>query len=193
MQQKSYFHSVKLDKEKCKGCINCIKHCPTEAIRVRDGRAHIIKERCIDCGECIRVCPYTAKSASTDSMKRLADYQYNIALVPPSFFGQFKKSDRYDRILGAIKAIGFDAVFEVSIAADIITDATRRYITENPKPTPYISTACPACVRLIQIRFPSLLNDLIPMRAPVDIAAEMAIKEAKEKTGLAREKMGVFL
>ncbi|MDD3921702.1 MAG: 4Fe-4S binding protein, partial [Eubacteriales bacterium] len=48
------FHSVRLDKDKCKGCTNCLKRCPTEAIRVRAGRAHIIDERCIDCGECIR-------------------------------------------------------------------------------------------------------------------------------------------
>ena len=33
------FHSVTLDKDKCKGCINCIKRCPTKAIRVRDGKA----------------------------------------------------------------------------------------------------------------------------------------------------------
>ena len=54
-------HSVMLDKELCMGCINCIKRCPTEAIRVRDGKAHILKERCIDCGECIRICPHHAK------------------------------------------------------------------------------------------------------------------------------------
>lgn len=188
---KKIFHSVKLDKDKCRGCINCIKHCPTEAIRVRNGRAHIIKERCIDCGECIRVCPYTAKSASTDSLIKLSDYKYNIALVPPSFFGQFKKSHSSDQILGGIKSIGFDDVFEVARAADIVTDATKRYIKENPKPTPYIGTACPACVRLIQIRHPALLDDLIPMRAPVEIAAEMALSEA-QKTGLPREEIGIF-
>ena len=43
---KQYYHSVTLDRDKCKGCINCIKSCPTEAIRVRDGKAKIIKERC---------------------------------------------------------------------------------------------------------------------------------------------------
>ena len=37
-----FFHSVILDKEKCMGCTNCIKRCPTEAIRVRDGKAQII-------------------------------------------------------------------------------------------------------------------------------------------------------
>ena len=51
-----FFHSVTLDRDKCVGCTNCIKRCPTQAIRVRGGKAQIISERCIDCGECIRVC-----------------------------------------------------------------------------------------------------------------------------------------
>ena len=43
-----FFHSVTLDKDKCVGCTNCIKRCPTQAIRVRGGKAQIISERCID-------------------------------------------------------------------------------------------------------------------------------------------------
>lgn len=54
MDTTNFFHSVTLDRDKCHGCINCVKRCPTEAIRVRNGKAKIIKERCIDCGECIR-------------------------------------------------------------------------------------------------------------------------------------------
>lgn len=62
-----YFHSVRLDRGNCKGCVNCIKRCPTEAIRVRHGKAEIIEEKCIDCGECIRACPNKAKYVETDS------------------------------------------------------------------------------------------------------------------------------
>ena len=69
-----YFHSVRLDKDKCQGCTNCIKRCPTQAIRVREGKAHIVKERCIDCGECIRVCPHHAKVASSDSLEQIKNY-----------------------------------------------------------------------------------------------------------------------
>ena len=47
-----FYHSVRLEPSLCKGCINCIKRCPTEAIRVRGGKAVIAPERCIDCGEC---------------------------------------------------------------------------------------------------------------------------------------------
>ena len=71
-----YFHSVTLDSDKCRGCTNCLKGCPTEAIRVRDGKASIIKERCIDCGECIRRCPYHAKIATTDNIGVISAFQY---------------------------------------------------------------------------------------------------------------------
>ena len=40
-----FFHSVTLDESKCVGCTNCIKRCPTEAIRVRSGKAVIMSER----------------------------------------------------------------------------------------------------------------------------------------------------
>ena len=70
-----YFHSVVLEEDKCCGCTNCIKRCPTEAIRVRDGKAHIITERCIDCGECIRVCPHHAKKARSDSIEEIEKFK----------------------------------------------------------------------------------------------------------------------
>ncbi|HPV02237.1 MAG TPA: 4Fe-4S binding protein, partial [Clostridiales bacterium] len=85
-----YFHSVTLDEAKCKGCTNCIKRCPTEAIRVRHGKARIINERCIDCGECIRICPYHAKKAITDDMSIINAFKYRIAIPAPSIYSQFK-------------------------------------------------------------------------------------------------------
>jgi ferredoxin len=92
---REYYHSVTLNKDKCKGCTNCIKGCPTEAIRVRDGKARIIDERCIDCGECIRVCPYHAKVAITDPLSKINDYKYKIALPAPTLLGQFKNMKNY--------------------------------------------------------------------------------------------------
>ena len=70
-----FFHSVTLDRDRCVGCTNCIKRCPTQAIRVRGGKAQIISERCIDCGECIRVCPHHAKKANHDSLSMLESYR----------------------------------------------------------------------------------------------------------------------
>ena len=70
------FHSVRLDDEKCQGCTNCIKRCPTQAIRVRNKKAYIISDRCIDCGECIRVCPHHAKYAVSEHFNEIVNYKY---------------------------------------------------------------------------------------------------------------------
>lgn len=188
----SYFHSVTLDKDKCQGCTNCIKRCPTEAIRVRGGKAKIIKERCIDCGECIRVCPYHAKLAVTDAFTLLNDYEYNIALPAPSLYGQFKNTFDANVILTGLEEIGFDDVFEVARGAEAVSAITRRLMQEGTLQSPVISSACPAVVRLIKVRFPNLISHILNLLSPMEVAAMMARREAKEKTALPDEKIGVF-
>ena len=188
----NYFHSVTLDREKCHGCINCVKRCPTEAIRVRDGKARIIKERCIDCGECIRVCPHHAKQATFDPLSILDQYEYRVALPAPALYGQFNNLDDIDLILGALQLLGFQAVFEVARAAELVSDATRRYMLREDICRPVISSACPAVLRLIRVRFPQLLEHVLPLHAPVEVAARLAKKEAIARTGLPPEKIGVI-
>ncbi len=186
-------HSVRLDKEKCKGCTTCIKHCPTEAIRVRRGKATIVDQRCIDCGQCIRVCPHHAKRAVCDGLSRLNDFAYTVALPAPSLYGQFHRLDDVNIVLQALIDIGFDEVFEVSRGAEMISDLTRRAIkAPGALPRPVISSACPAAVRLICQRFPRLIPNIAPHMAPVDIAAVRAREEAVQKTGLPPEKIGIF-
>jgi iron only hydrogenase large subunit-like protein len=183
------FHSVTLDADKCKGCINCIKRCPTEAIRVRDGKAHIIPELCIDCGECIRICPHHAKLAIYDPLSVIKDYQYPIALVPPSLYGQFNNLDETETVAAALKSIGFAAVFDAARAAELVSDATRKLMASGTLPTPVISSACPAITRLIRVRFPQLIENVLPLIAPMELAARMAKKEAME-AGVPEEDVG---
>ena len=187
-----FFHSVTLDKDKCVGCTNCIKRCPTQAIRVRGGKAQIISERCIDCGECIRVCPHHAKKARHDSMDMLKEYRYTIALPAPALYGQFNHLDDIDVVLNGLRALGFDEVFEVSRGAEIVSEATRQLLAEGRLKKPVISSACPAVVRLIRVRFPDLCEHVLHLKAPMEVSAGLARQEAVEKTGLAPEEIGVF-
>ena len=185
-----YFHSVRLDADKCKGCTNCLKRCPTEAIRVRGGKAIIISERCIDCGECIRVCPHHAKKAVVDSLDIIHQFEYTIALPAPSFYAQFPGLRDRNVLLTALKKIGFDEVFEVSAGAEAVSRATMMDLNYERVELPVISCACPAVVRIIRTRFPSLLPHLLPYRTPMDVSARWAKKIAMEKTGLPKEKIG---
>lgn len=186
-----YFHSVTLDQEKCKGCTNCLKSCPTEAIRVREGHAIITKERCVDCGECIRHCPYHAKTATTDNIGIISNFQYKIALPAPSLYGQFKNVEDTGSLIAGLISIGFDAVYEVARGADIVSAALRRELMKSTD-KPLISSACPAVVRLIQVRFPGLLPNVINLLPPVEVAAKLAREEFCKKNNASPEQVGCF-
>ncbi len=187
-----YYHSVTLDKDKCKGCTNCIKRCPTEAIRVREGKARIIAERCIDCGECIRVCPYHAKIAVTDPLSSIYKFTYRIALPAPALYGQFKDVSDIDYILSALKSLGFNHVYEVAKGADYNTAFVKEWLKNKGIKKPQISSACPAIVRLIQVRFPELIENIVPIESPMEIAAQLARQEFYQKFGAREEDIGVF-
>ena len=187
-----FYHSVRLDESLCKGCINCIKRCPTEAIRVRGKKASINNKFCIDCGECIRVCPHHAKLATYDKLDVMKQYEYTVALPAPSLYSQFKNVDDVNIVLNALIRMGFDDVFEVSAAAELVSEATRQYISEHESQQPFISTACPSVVRLIRVRFPNLIPHLLPLNPPIEVAAILAAEKALKDTGLPREKIGIM-
>ncbi|MBQ6626649.1 MAG: 4Fe-4S binding protein [Ruminococcus sp.] len=187
-----YFHSVELEADKCCGCTNCLKRCPTEAIRVHDGKATILSDRCIDCGECIRICPHRAKRAHSTPIEEIENYIIKVAIPAPALFGQFSNLDDIDFVLNGLLALGFDVIFEVSRAAELVSEATRKLIREGKLKTPIISSACPAVVRLIKIRFPDLCENVMPVLAPMEIAARLAREEVKKHTGLEDKDIGVF-
>jgi ferredoxin len=54
--QNNYYMQFAVTIEKCTGCGTCTDVCPTEAIRIENGKARIDME-CIDCGACPRACP----------------------------------------------------------------------------------------------------------------------------------------
>ncbi len=190
---REYEHSVSLDIEKCKGCTACLKRCPTEAIRIRGGHAVINAKRCIDCGECIRVCPYKAKKATHDPLSVLEDYKHTVALVAPSLYGQFDNLDNIGYIIRGLLDLGFDDVFEVACAAELVSAYTRKYIDREDVKKPVISSACPTIMRLISTNYPYLCENIMPILPPMDIAAMLAREKAVEThPELSPEEIGII-
>ena len=188
----TYEHSVLLDETKCTGCTTCLKHCPTEAIRIKDGHAVINPQRCIDCGECIRVCPHNAKKAVCSKLSDMERFKWRIALPAPSLYGQFDNLEEIDYVLDGLLKIGFDEVYEVSKAAELVTAYTRTYLKLDGVKKPAISSACPVVARLISLRFPSLSEHIIHMLPPMEVAAKLAKDKAiKEHPELKAEDIGV--
>lgn len=185
------YHSVKLEHDKCVGCTTCLKNCPMECIRVRNGKARIKYELCIDCGVCVKNCPYHAKIAQTDAITDIFRYEHRIALPAPALYGQFRNLSSADNVISALLSLGFNDVFEVARAADIVSATVREMIKTNTN-KPLISSACPAVVNLIKIRFPELLPHLADVLSPMEVAARLSKEEYSQKHNVPMEKIGAF-
>ncbi|KOH46019.1 [Fe-Fe] hydrogenase large subunit C-terminal domain-containing protein [Sunxiuqinia dokdonensis] len=191
MSPSKRYHALTIDEQTCIGCTHCMKVCPTEAIRVVGGLAEIREDRCVDCGHCMRACPVKAIYVEQDDLKKIQTFKYRVVLFPAVMIGQFPEKYTEDQIYAALLKIGFTHVFEVEQPIGILKNSIKEYCRKSTTHRPHISTFCPAIVRLIQIRYPSLTENLIRRKAPHDLGAHFAISELK-KQGAKEEEIGLF-
>lgn len=191
-QQESHFHhALKFREEICIGCSHCMNSCPTEAIRVVQGKARLLENRCVDCGECYRVCPVGAIVVEQDDFENIYKHTTRVALIPSVFTGQFPESVSHTDILAAVYELGFTHVFEVEESVPLLVEQVNSYLTKHTSTKPLISAFCPAIVRLIQVKFPTLTENIILLKAPVDVTA-MQVRERFSRQGIDPSGVGVF-
>ncbi|HAH58299.1 MAG TPA: ferredoxin, partial [Bacteroidales bacterium] len=165
--------------------------CPTEAIRVRHGKAVLYGDRCVDCGECFRVCPVSAIIIDHDDFNFIFDYKYRIALVPAVFTGQFPEDVSPQQIFSVLLDLGFTHVYEVENGTALLQEAMNEYADKPGISKPLISSFCPAIVRLIQVKFPALVDNILLLKPPLDISA-LHIREEMRRKGITNEEAGIF-
>ncbi|MGB8952175.1 MAG: [Fe-Fe] hydrogenase large subunit C-terminal domain-containing protein [Candidatus Aminicenantales bacterium] len=187
-----YFHSIRIDANKCEGRMRCMRICPTQAIRVRDGKASILEEKCIDCGECINVCPNSAIIPLTDPFGELTKFRHTVAIPSPALYAQFGREILPDRILAGLKKIGFDDAYDLAFACGEVSFAIQEYLRDYKGPKPLISNACPTVVRLIQVRYPDLIDLIIPVDNPREIAGREIKKKKAKQFDLREREIGTF-
>ncbi len=186
-----FHHALKVVDELCIGCTHCMTACPTQAIRVRDGKAIIIEERCVDCGNCCKACPASAILIEQDDFQEIFKYPVRVALVPSVFIGQFPSHIKTGDVYGGMKSLGFTHIVEIDSVVDKVQQGYDEMIRDCTCDFPAISTFCPAIVRLIQVRFPSLVDHLIGVKPPSDVAA-IHYRKLMEDQGCAPSETGLF-
>lgn len=191
MNEPTFHHALKILEEVCTGCVHCTVVCPTEALRVRNGKAILNENRCIDCGECMNVCPVNAIIVEQNDIAEIFPYKARVALVSSIFIGQFPRHYQTRKIYSGMLEQGFTHVHESEHGAGILIEQINQYIAQNSQNKPIISSFCPAIVRLIQVRFPSLVENIMLLKAPLDLAALAFKKELIEK-GYKEEEIGIF-
>ncbi len=190
MGKKEKYHALKVDREKCFGCTHCMKICPTEAIRIVEGLAVIDNLRCVDCGNCLRACPADAFYVEQDDLSRISDFKYRVILFPSVFIGQFPEIYSEGQIYEAMLRLGFTHIFEVEQPASWLMESIKDAADGQPE-RPLISSFCPAIVRLIQGKYPSLIDHIVRRKAPHDLAAHFAIEKLR-KEGANEDEIGIF-
>ena len=189
---KKHVSSVAVKAKRCIGCVACMKACPTKAIRTRSGVAVIDYDRCIDCGECITACPQGAVAPLTSQLADFRNVEISVALPSPAVYSQFGPKASPNDILVALKKCGFDYVFDEAWICERVNVAMDEHLKRHSEPKPLLSSFCPAIVRLIQKRFPSLTEYILPLEAPREIAAWERKEKIARETGVDREKIKVF-
>ncbi len=167
--------------DNCIGCNKCIKVCSAIGACIskeENGKARIIvdDDKCVACGSCIDVCEHNAREFVDDTPRFFEDLKKGekiSILLAPAFKANYP--DRYEQILGGLKALGVNRIISVSFGADITTWGYLNYITKYNF-LGGISQPCPALVAYIEQYIPELIPKLFPVQSPLMCAAIYARK-----------------
>lgn len=191
MNNHNFRHAIKIIEAQCIGCVHCMQVCPTQAIRVRGGKAEINSDKCIDCGECMRVCPMNAITVQQDDFEKIFNYKYRVALIPAVFISQFNENISEELIYNVLHELGFTHIYEVEQSVDYIIKEINQQLLNSKIKKPAISTFCPAIIRLIQVQFPALADNILLVKSPVDLSAVLFRKQLID-AGLPENEIGLF-
>ncbi|MFA6775328.1 MAG: [Fe-Fe] hydrogenase large subunit C-terminal domain-containing protein, partial [Sphaerochaetaceae bacterium] len=181
-------HSLTIDQNVCRGCTHCMKQCPTQAIRIHDGHAHVLAGLCINCGQCLRACPHGAIRIEQTPFEEITSYKIRVAVVPAVFFAQFPDAYSVPHICQALYRLGFTHLLLAESGVDILNQIRPRNI---PKDDLTISNYCPAVMKLIQMRYPLLLDNITVRRPPSHVIS-MFIRSELIRSGINDKEIGIF-
>ncbi|MGI5970576.1 MAG: 4Fe-4S dicluster domain-containing protein [Oscillospiraceae bacterium] len=189
----------RIDKSKCVECGRCASVCPYSAITNRKRpcesackvravcrnpetqAAQIDNSKCISCGACVYQCPFGAmneKSFILDAIELIRNKTPGspvIAAVAPSISSQFTYAG-IGQVISGIRALGFDAVVEAALGADMVAYSEAKELAEKGFIT---SSCCPAFVTYIDHKFPDLKDKVSHNISPMAAVGRYIKKNVK--------------
>ncbi|MCK4343513.1 MAG: 4Fe-4S binding protein [Phycisphaerae bacterium] len=185
-------HGFYIDEDKCNGRLACMRACPTQAIRVKDSKARLLPELCIDCRSCLGVCPSNAIHATTRSFAEIDKFKYKVAVPSPVLYGQFPVGLSPAHIVAGLRGLGFDAVWDFTVELALVNRAILDYVESWEGPFPLLSVTCPVIVRLVQVMYPSMVDQLIHIQPPRELAGRELKRKYSAELGLDRDEIAAI-
>jgi iron only hydrogenase large subunit-like protein/PAS domain-containing protein len=174
----------------CQDCYKCVRECPVKAITVSSGHASVVGDLCVLCGHCVEVCPVGAKKVRSDveRAKALIALKRRTTLsLAPSFAAEFSGIEP-ERLVASLKKLGFAAVSETAIGADLVSRFAAQELAAlknagPERPRVLLSTACPVIVDYVLKYRPELAPLL--SRAPSPMVAHGRFLKSRGEAGMA--------
>jgi len=207
--------SLVRDPNKCVLCGDCVRICSevqsVGAIDFAYRGAHTVvipsfgkeldKVECINCGQCARVCPTGAlmpKSEIEEVWKAIYDpNKVVVGQVAPAvrvalgeMFGLEPGVTTTGQIAAALKAIGFDKIFDTSFSADLtVIEESNEFINRIQKNEniPQFTSCCPAWVKFVEQYYPEFVNHLSTCRSPQQMFGALAKEILANDLGIGPE------
>ncbi len=166
---------IEMYDDLCTRCYACVRACPVEAMHAAGGAVRADGEKCIGCGTCVEECAHGAVTFAdhTQLALDLLAQGDTAAVISPGFPGAFPDDDPL-RVIGALRVLGFAAVWEAAAGAEMVASAYRAALESSSGRTVMTST-CPAAVRLIEVHRPDLVQNIAPVVSP-EVAASRAAR-----------------
>lgn len=159
---------IEFDSKKCDSCFKCLRVCPTKAIAFTEKKRQIVDEMCIKCGLCQAHCGPGALTIHLD-IQRVKDAIQSgkrvVASLAPSFVGAFNLLES-EKMVGALKRLGFDRVEETAHGAEIISRHYEIEIQGSTSPN-IITSCCPSANYLVEHYYPDAVDSVIPVVSPM--------------------------
>ncbi len=186
-------HALRIIEDMCTGCVVCMKACPNKAIRVKNGKAQILYDRCVACGACYKACNHGAIEPLSTPLERIKQFAHPVAIPNPALFMQFGYDVTPNKVMLALRKLGFEHVVDTCWVAEMLAVAMTDYLADNPSIRPGISPSCPAVVRLVAMRFPSLVPNIMPLLSNQTLSAKYIKTHTALERGWNIDDVGVFI
>lgn len=194
-------HAIVRDDSKCILCGKCISVCAkrqgcSAITKINRGFATKIgtafdrtlqESPCVGCGQCVLVCPTGALTQKTEihEVLDLLDEKdvIKVAQVAPAVrvaigeeFGEKIGSFAEGKMVSALKAIGFDYVFDVNMGADFtIVEEANELIEKltSGKDLPLFTSCCPAWFNYCEKFYPDYVKNLSTSKSPNEMLGSL--------------------